>query len=153
MTMRKGQGSSSEAEFSVLLDEIVALIGYTPDRDVFRAFYTSGLAKRLLLNKSASDDMERTMIVKLQKGGQPCRLFANSGRDGRGVHYWRHHVEGPSALRDVSWQAAAQLTPGSSRRTSRRGPRTPPSSKTAQILPPTCSPNLLGHREWEGRPR
>ncbi|BEI84475.1 hypothetical protein CcaverHIS002_0410790 [Cutaneotrichosporon cavernicola] len=66
-TMRKGQGSTSEAEFNVLLDEIVALIGYTPDRDVFRAFYTSGLAKRLLLNKSASDDMERTMIVKLQK--------------------------------------------------------------------------------------
>ncbi|KLT44674.1 ubiquitin-protein ligase [Cutaneotrichosporon oleaginosum] len=67
MTMRRGQGSSSELEFNVLLDEIVALIGYTPDRDVFRAFYTSGLAKRLLLNKSASDDMERTMIVKLQK--------------------------------------------------------------------------------------
>lgn len=65
--MRKGQGTSSEAEFNALLDEIVALVGYTPDKDVFRAFYSTGLAKRLLLNKSASDDMERNMIVKLQK--------------------------------------------------------------------------------------
>lgn len=68
VTMRKGQGSTSEAEFNGLLDEIIALIGFTPDKDVFRAFYSTGLAKRLLLNKSASDDMERNMIVKLQKG-------------------------------------------------------------------------------------
>lgn len=68
MTMRKGQAGSTEAEFNVSLDEIVALVGYTPDKDVFRAFYSTGLAKRLLLSKSASDDMERSMIVKLQKG-------------------------------------------------------------------------------------
>lgn len=65
--MRKGQGAGTEAEFNALLDEIVALIGFTRDKDVFRAFYTSQLAKRLLLNKSASDDMERNMIIKLQK--------------------------------------------------------------------------------------
>jgi cullin-4 len=65
--MRRGPGSGTEAEFNALLDEVIALVGYTRDKDVFRAFYASGLAKRLLLNKSASDDMERTMIVKLQK--------------------------------------------------------------------------------------
>lgn len=65
--MRRGP-KDGEDEFNALLDEIVALVGFTPDKDVFRAFYTSGLAKRLLLNKSASDDMERNMIVKLQKG-------------------------------------------------------------------------------------
>ncbi|WOO85803.1 Cullin-4A [Vanrija pseudolonga] len=64
--MRKGQGSGTEAEFNTLLDEIIALIGFTKDKDVFRAFYTTGLAKRILLNKSASDDLERNMIVKLQ---------------------------------------------------------------------------------------
>lgn len=65
--MRRGP-RDGEDEFNALLDEIVALVGFTPDKDVFRAFYTQGLAKRLLLNKSASDDMERNMIVKLQKG-------------------------------------------------------------------------------------
>lgn len=65
--MRRGP-KDGEDEFNALLDEIVALVGFTPDKDVFRAFYTSGLAKRLLLNKSASDDMERNMISKLQKG-------------------------------------------------------------------------------------
>jgi cullin-4 len=65
--MRKGQGSGTEAEFNTLLDEIIALIGFTKDKDVFKAFYSTQLAKRLLLNKSASDDMERNMIIKLQK--------------------------------------------------------------------------------------
>lgn len=68
--MRKGQGKGTEAEFNALLDEIIALIGFTRDKDVFKAFYSTQLAKRLLLNKSASDDMERNMIVKLQQGKQ-----------------------------------------------------------------------------------
>lgn len=66
--MRKGQGSGTEEQFNALLDEILALVSFTRDKDVFRAFYASGLAKRLLLNKSASDDMERTMIIKLHNG-------------------------------------------------------------------------------------
>lgn len=65
--MRRGQGSGTEAEFNALLDEIIALIGFTKDKDVFKAFYSSQLAKRLLLSKSASDDMERNMILKLQR--------------------------------------------------------------------------------------
>ncbi|ORY31595.1 putative ubiquitin-protein ligase [Naematelia encephala] len=67
VVMRRGQGSGTEAEFNQLLDEIVALIGFTKDKDVFKAFYSTQLAKRLLLNKSASDDMERNMILKLQR--------------------------------------------------------------------------------------
>jgi cullin-4 len=67
--MRRGQGSGTEAEFDSQLEEIIALIGFTPDKDVFKAFYSTQLAKRLLLNKSASDDMERNMIIKLQQGG------------------------------------------------------------------------------------
>ena len=66
--MRRGQGSGTEAEFDSQLEEIIALIGFTPDKDVFKAFYSTQLAKRLLLNKSASDDMERNMIIKLQQG-------------------------------------------------------------------------------------
>lgn len=66
VVMRRGQGSGTEAQFNSQLDEIIALVGFTRDKDVFKAFYSTQLAKRLLLSKSASDDMERNMIVKLQ---------------------------------------------------------------------------------------
>jgi cullin-4 len=75
--MRRGQGSGTEAEFDSQLEEIIALIGFTPDKDVFKAFYSTQLAKRLLLNKSASDDMERNMIIKLQQGKLPCHESAS----------------------------------------------------------------------------
>ncbi|WRT69963.1 uncharacterized protein IL334_006954 [Kwoniella shivajii] len=65
LAMRKGP-SLSDSEFNSHLDEIIALIGFTKDKDVFKAFYSTQLAKRLLLGRSASDDMERNMIVKLQ---------------------------------------------------------------------------------------
>ncbi|OXM77936.1 ubiquitin-protein ligase [Cryptococcus neoformans Bt63] len=65
--MRKGQGSGTEEQFNNHLDEIVTLVGFTKDKDVFKAFYSSQLAKRLLLNKSASNDQEKIMVAKLQK--------------------------------------------------------------------------------------
>lgn len=101
--MRKGQGAGTEAEFNILLDEIIALVGFTPDKDVFKAFYSAQLAKRLLLGRSASDDMERNMIIKLQRGVSSahqasCKLtFRNGGR----VHEWRHYDEGSPAIREV----------------------------------------------------
>lgn len=96
--MRRGP-KDGEDEFNALLDEIVALVGFTPDKDVFRAFYTSGLAKRLLLNKSASDDMERNMIIKLQKGKRSLLWISwLTCRNGRGVHVRRRHDEGSAAV-------------------------------------------------------
>jgi len=41
------------------------------DRDVFRTFYWRALAKRLLLQKSASDDFEKAVIKKLRDGYDP----------------------------------------------------------------------------------
>lgn len=37
-------------------------------KDTFEAFYKKDLAKRLLLNKSASADAEKTMLMKLKTG-------------------------------------------------------------------------------------
>lgn len=37
-------------------------------KDLFEAFYMRLFAKRLLLNKSASSDMEKLMLVKLREG-------------------------------------------------------------------------------------
>jgi len=66
--MRKGQGKSSNAEFQDILDKALRLYRFTEDKDVFRTFYHRSLAKRLLLEKSASDDFERSILKKLKEG-------------------------------------------------------------------------------------
>jgi len=66
--MRKGQGATSDAEFQALLDSALALYRFTDDKDVFRTFYHRSLAKRLLLDKTASDDFEVAMLKKLKHG-------------------------------------------------------------------------------------
>lgn len=65
--MRKGQGKASDAEFQTVLDKVLALYRFTDDKDVFRTFYHRSLAKRLLLEKSASDDFERSILKKLKE--------------------------------------------------------------------------------------
>lgn len=65
--MRKGQGKASDAEFQTMLDKVLALYRFTDDKDVFRTFYHRSLAKRLLLEKSASDDFERSILKKLKE--------------------------------------------------------------------------------------
>lgn len=82
--MRKGQQGESDKEFNERLDAILSLYQFTrgmsfvillifiirmiTDRDVFRTFYWKSLAKRLLLQRSASDDFEKAVIKKLCDG-------------------------------------------------------------------------------------
>lgn len=66
-TMRKGQGATSDTAFESLLDAVLSLYRFTEDKDVFRTFYHRALAKRLLLEKSASDDFEAAMLKKLKE--------------------------------------------------------------------------------------
>ena len=65
--MRQGQGATSDEAFEALLDSVLALYRFTDDKDVFRSFYHRSLAKRLLLQKSASDDFEASMLKKLKE--------------------------------------------------------------------------------------
>lgn len=51
---------------------------YLQGKDVFEAFYKKDLAKRLLLGKSSSFDLEKSMISKL-KVLFPCRVLFLSG--------------------------------------------------------------------------
>lgn len=73
--MRKGQGKASDAEFQGLLDKVLALYRFTDDKDVFRTFYHRSLARRLLLEKSASDDFERAVLKKLKESTPAARSF------------------------------------------------------------------------------
>lgn len=66
--MRRGQKGKADAVFNAELDAALALYRFTDDKDVFRTFYHRALAKRLLLEKSASDDFEKSILKKLKEG-------------------------------------------------------------------------------------
>lgn len=68
LQLRSGNKGVSEEELDQLLDKIMVLFRYIHGKDVFEAFYKKDLAKRLLLGKSSSIDIEKSMISKLKSG-------------------------------------------------------------------------------------
>lgn len=56
----------TEQEIETVLDKTMVLFRYLLEKDVFERYYKTHLAKRLLLNKSVSDDFEKNMISKLK---------------------------------------------------------------------------------------
>lgn len=64
--LRKGVKGMSEQDIEVVLDKTMVLFRFLQEKDVFERYYKQHLAKRLLLNKSVSDDSEKNMISKLK---------------------------------------------------------------------------------------
>ena len=64
--LRKGMKTTSEEEVEGTLDKVVMLFRYLHEKDVFEKYYKQHLAKRLLGQRSVSDDAERQMITKLK---------------------------------------------------------------------------------------
>ena len=64
--LKKGVKGFSEQEIDQVLDKSMVLFRYLQEKDVFERYYKQHLAKRLLLNKSLSDDSEKNMITKLK---------------------------------------------------------------------------------------
>ncbi|CAN0585310.1 unnamed protein product, partial [Ectocarpus sp. 12 AP-2014] len=62
----KGEKGMSDDEVEAVLDRVMVLFRYLQGKDVFEAFYKKDLAKRLLLGKSSSFDLERSIISKLK---------------------------------------------------------------------------------------
>ncbi|CAG0898907.1 unnamed protein product [Cyprideis torosa] len=56
----------TEAEIEQVLDKSMVPFRFLQEKDVFERYYKQHLAKRLLLNKSVSDDAEKNMISKLK---------------------------------------------------------------------------------------
>ncbi|GLU07429.1 hypothetical protein SLE2022_243890 [Rubroshorea leprosula] len=54
------------------LEKVVKLLAYISDKDLFAEFYRKKLARRLLFDRSANDDHERSILTKLKQqcGGQ-----------------------------------------------------------------------------------
>lgn len=64
--LRKGLKGAGEDEVERTLDKVMTLFRFIQEKDVFEKYYKQHLAKRLLLNRSVSDDAERSMISKLK---------------------------------------------------------------------------------------
>ena len=52
------------------LDEALSIFRYLAAKDVFEAFYTKRLIKRLLLRNASSSDLEKKMIEKFKSGNE-----------------------------------------------------------------------------------
>ena len=65
--LRAGNKKITEEELERLLDKIMVLFRFIHGKDVFEAFYKKDLAKRLLVDKSASIDAEKSMLCKLKQ--------------------------------------------------------------------------------------
>lgn len=65
---KSGQASTGDedAELDRQLDQALELFRFIEGKDVFEAFYKKDLARRLLMNRSASQDAERNMLSKLK---------------------------------------------------------------------------------------
>ncbi|XP_024867705.1 cullin-3-like [Temnothorax curvispinosus] len=64
--LKKGVNGMTEQEIEGILNKTMVLFHFLQEKDVFERYYRQHLAKRLLLNKSVSDDSEKNMISKLK---------------------------------------------------------------------------------------
>ncbi|KAG9051559.1 Cullin-3 [Tulasnella sp. UAMH 9824] len=64
--LRKGLKGKSDQDVDAVLEKTITVFRYISERDVFERYYKGHLAKRLLQNRSVSDDAERGMLAKLK---------------------------------------------------------------------------------------
>ena len=80
-------GENHERALAGELARVLVLYRFTDDKDVFRTFYHRALAKRLLLEKSASDDFEKAVLKRLKE--RECRCLLGVVRGARKIHLMR----------------------------------------------------------------
>ncbi|CAD6439243.1 ccf33876-f386-4ce7-a079-3fb624725bf4 [Sclerotinia trifoliorum] len=64
--LKRGIKGKTELEIDEVLDKATTLLRYIQDKDMFERYYKKHLAKRLLLNKSESTDVEKQMISRMK---------------------------------------------------------------------------------------
>jgi cullin 1 len=76
LTPQGGSEKLSDEAIDETLDKVVKLLAYISDKDLFAEFYRKRLARRLLQDKSASDDHERSILTRLkQQCGAQVRVM------------------------------------------------------------------------------
>jgi cullin 3 len=64
--MKKGIKDKTEEEIDQVLDKAITLIRYVQDKDMFERYYKKHLSRRLLMNKSISNDVEKQLLLKMK---------------------------------------------------------------------------------------
>lgn len=64
--LRQGYKEHSEAELEDILQQVLFLFRFIQGKDIFEAFFKKDLAKRLLLGKSSSVELEKSVLTKLK---------------------------------------------------------------------------------------
>ena len=64
--LRVGLRGADERRVNAELDKVIVIFRYLSDKDVFEAYYKNHLAKRLLFNKSGSEEAEKAMVTLLK---------------------------------------------------------------------------------------
>jgi cullin 1 len=78
--LKKGSSEKlSDEAVEETLEKVVKLLAYVSDKDLFAEFYRKRLAKRLLFDRSANDDAERSLLTKLK---QQCGAQFTSKMEG-----------------------------------------------------------------------
>ena len=67
----------TDEEMDRAMDKVLILFRFAQGKDMFEAFYKRDFAKRLLLNKSASSDAEKSMLLRLRDGKFASFLFSH----------------------------------------------------------------------------
>jgi len=62
-----GSEKLSDDGIEDILEKVVRLLAYISDKDLFAEFYRKKLARRLLFDKSANEDHERSVLTKLKQ--------------------------------------------------------------------------------------
>ncbi|KAK9945610.1 hypothetical protein M0R45_011117 [Rubus argutus] len=67
-----GSEKLSDEAIEETLEKVVKLLAYISDKDLFAEFYRKKLARRLLFDRSANEDHEKSILTKLKQqcGGQ-----------------------------------------------------------------------------------
>lgn len=97
--MQGGTEKMSDEETEGQLDKVVKLLAYISDKDLFSEFYRKKLARRLLNDFSASDELERSILSRLKQqcGAQftskvklfPKKAFPPAG-SGNVIWQWQY---------------------------------------------------------------
>ena len=65
--LQKGSSEKlSDEEVETTLEKVVKLLAYISDKDLFAEFYRKKLSRRLMFDRSANDDHERSILTKLK---------------------------------------------------------------------------------------
>ncbi|KAF1329324.1 Cullin family protein, partial [Globisporangium splendens] len=97
--LRTGNKGGSESEVESLLDRVMVIFRYIQGKDVFEAFYKKDLAKRLLVGKSASFDLEKLMLSKLKT--ECGRMFKDIDLSSNVMVQFQQHAASRVALESL----------------------------------------------------